>query len=120
MNETRREALAAQAPAHLRDLSALPRRAARDDSACPRAQRRPDHDDLLAHAPEAARRRDREDLRMTKQSGRRRVMATPRRSDRPGLLLWLHTTVKLRSRLLTERGAAPEERTVRPEDTLRA
>jgi len=46
----RREALAAQAPAHLRDLSALPRRAARDDSACPRAQRRPDHDDLLAHA----------------------------------------------------------------------
>ena len=48
-----------------------------------------------------------------------RVMATPRRSDRPGLLLWLNTTVKLRSRLLTERGVAPEEMTVRPEDTLR-
>ena len=47
------------------------------------------------------------------------MMATPRRSDRPGLLLWLNTTVKLRSRLLTERGVAPEEMTVRPEDTLR-
>ena len=58
-----------------------------------------------------------------------RVMATPRRSDRPGLLLWLNTTVKLRSRLLTlERGVgalvaarlACEEMTVTPEDTLRA
>jgi hypothetical protein len=45
-------------------------------------------------------------------------MATPRRSDRPGLLLWLNTTVKLR--LLGERGVAREEMTVRPEDTLRA
>jgi hypothetical protein len=45
-------------------------------------------------------------------------MATPRRSDRPGLLLWLNTAARLR--LLTERGAAREEMTVRPEDTLRA
>jgi hypothetical protein len=42
----------------------------------------------------------------------------PRRSDRPGLLLWLNTAVKLR--LLTERGVAREEMPVRPEDTLRA
>ena len=47
-----------------------------------------------------------------------RVMAPPRRSDRPGLLLWLNTAAKLR--LLTERGVAREEMTVRPEDTLRA
>ena len=48
-------------------------------------------------------------------------MATPRRPDRPGLLLWLNTAVKLRARLLTlERGVAGEEMTVRPEDTLRA
>jgi hypothetical protein len=47
-------------------------------------------------------------------------MATPRRSDRPGLLLWLNTTVKVRARLLTlERAVAGEEMTVRPEDTLR-
>jgi hypothetical protein len=45
-------------------------------------------------------------------------MATPRRPDRPKLLLWLNTAAKLR--LLTERGAAREEMTVRPEDTLRA
>jgi len=44
-------------------------------------------------------------------------MATTRRSDRPGLLLWLNTAAKLR--LLTERGVAREEMTVRPEDTLR-
>ena len=48
-------------------------------------------------------------------------MATSRRPDRPGLLLWLNTAVKLRARLLTlERGVAGEEMTVRPEDTLRA
>jgi hypothetical protein len=48
-------------------------------------------------------------------------VATPRRPDRPGLLLWLNTAVKLRARLLTlERGVAGEEMTVRPEDTLRA
>jgi hypothetical protein len=45
-------------------------------------------------------------------------MAPPRRSDRPGLLLWLNTAAKLR--LLTERGVVREEMTVRPEDTLRA
>jgi hypothetical protein len=45
-------------------------------------------------------------------------MPPPRRSDRPGLLLWLNTAAKLR--LLTERGVAREEMTVRPEDTLRA
>ena len=46
---------------------------------------------------------------------------TPRkRSDRPGLLLWLNTAARLRARLLTlERGMAREEMTVRPEDTLR-
>jgi hypothetical protein len=54
-------------------------------------------------------------------TNRRRVMATPRRSDRPGLLLWLNTAAKLRASLLTsERGMAGEEMTVRPEDTLRA
>jgi len=37
-----------------------------------------------------------------------------------GLLLWINTTVKLRSRLLTERGMAREEMTVSQEDTLRA
>ena len=46
-------------------------------------------------------------------------MATPRRSDRPGLLLWLNTTVKVRALRLTERGVAREEMTVTPEDTLR-
>jgi hypothetical protein len=46
-------------------------------------------------------------------------MATPRRSDRPGLLLWLNTAARLRNRLLTLE-AAGEEMTVRPEDTLRA
>jgi hypothetical protein len=46
-------------------------------------------------------------------------MATPRRSDRPGLLLWLNTTVKIRARL-ARRLMAFEEMTVRPEDTLRA
>ena len=46
------------------------------------------------------------------------MIATPRRPDRPKLLLWLNTAAKLR--LLTERGVAREEMTVRPEDTLRA
>ena len=45
-------------------------------------------------------------------------MATRRRSDRPGLLLWLNTTVKIRARL-AERGGDREEMTVTPEDTLR-
>ena len=46
-------------------------------------------------------------------------MATPRRRPaRPGLLLWLNAAAKLR--LLTERGVAREEMTVRPEDTLHA
>jgi hypothetical protein len=48
-------------------------------------------------------------------------MAAPRRSDRPGLLLWLNTAARLRARLLTlECGMAGEEMTIRPEDTLRA
>lgn len=48
-------------------------------------------------------------------------MATPPRSDRPGLLLWLNTASKLRARLLTlESRMAGEEITVTPEDTLRA
>jgi hypothetical protein len=47
-------------------------------------------------------------------------MAASRRSDRPGLLLWLNTTVKLRARLIAERGVARDEMTVTPEDTLRA
>jgi hypothetical protein len=47
-------------------------------------------------------------------------MATPRRPDRPGLLLWLNTAARLRARLLSERGGAREEMTVTPEDTLRA
>ena len=46
------------------------------------------------------------------------MMATARRPDRPKLLLWLNTAAKLR--LLTERGVAREEMTVRPEDTLHA
>ena len=46
-------------------------------------------------------------------------LRTTRRSDRPGLLLWFNTAARLRARL-TERGAAREEMTVRPEDTLRA
>ena len=48
------------------------------------------------------------------------VMATPRRSDRLGLLLWVNTAARLRARLRAERGVAREEMTVRPEDTLRA
>ena len=49
------------------------------------------------------------------------MATTPRRSDRPGLLLWLNTAAKLRASLLTsERGMAGEEMTVRPEDTLGA
>lgn len=48
------------------------------------------------------------------------MIATPRRSDRPGLLHCLNTTVKPRARLIAERGVAREEMTVRPEDTLRA
>ena len=46
-------------------------------------------------------------------------MAAPRRSDRPGLLLWLNTAARLRARF-AQRGVAREEMTVRPEDTLRA
>jgi hypothetical protein len=46
-------------------------------------------------------------------------MATRRRSDRPGLLLWLNTAATVRARRLTLEVAA-EEMTVRPEDTLRA
>ena len=46
-------------------------------------------------------------------------MATRRRSDRPGLLLWFNTASELRARLLTlERRMAGEEMTVTPEDTL--
>ena len=47
-------------------------------------------------------------------------MATTRRFDRPGLLLWLNTTVKSRARRLAERRGTREEMMVRPEDTLRA
>lgn len=47
-------------------------------------------------------------------------MATPRRPDRLGLLLWLNTTMNLRARLRGERGVAREDLTVTPEDTLRA
>ena len=48
-------------------------------------------------------------------------MSAPRRPDRPKLLLWLNTAVKLRARLLTlERGVVSDEITVTPEDTLRA
>ena len=46
-------------------------------------------------------------------------MVPPRRPDRPGLLLWLNTTVKIRARL-ARRLMAFEEMTVRPEDTLGA
>ena len=46
-------------------------------------------------------------------------MAAPRRSDRPGLLLWLNTVATIRARRLTLE-VAGEEMTVRPEDTLRA
>jgi hypothetical protein len=47
-------------------------------------------------------------------------MATRRRPDRPGLLLSFNTGATLRARLLmSERGMAGEEMTVRPEDTLR-
>jgi hypothetical protein len=45
-------------------------------------------------------------------------MAAMRRSNRPGLLLWLNTAARLRARL-AERGVAREEMRVRPEDTLR-
>jgi hypothetical protein len=44
------------------------------------------------------------------------MATTIRRADRPKLLLWLNTAATLR--LLTERGVAREEMTVRPEDTL--
>jgi len=48
-------------------------------------------------------------------------MAVPRRPDRPKLLLWVNTAVKLRAPLLmSERGVVGEEITVRPEDTLGA
>jgi hypothetical protein len=48
-------------------------------------------------------------------------MAAPRRPDRPQVLLWLNTAVKLRAPLLTsKRRVASEEITVRPEDTLGA
>jgi hypothetical protein len=57
--------------------------------------------------------------RVAGETNRRRVMATTRRSDRPGLLLWLNTTVRIRARL-AERLMAFEEMTVRPEDTLLA
>ena len=46
-------------------------------------------------------------------------MATSRRSDRPGLLLWLNTAARLRARLLASE-VPGEEMTVKPEDTLRA
>ena len=53
--------------------------------------------------------------------GAKHAMTPRRRSDRPGLLLWLNRTAKLRARPLTlERGGSGEEMTVRPEDTLRA
>jgi hypothetical protein len=47
-------------------------------------------------------------------------MVTPQRSERPGLLLWLNTTVKILASLLAHRRLAREEMTVRPEDTLSA
>ena len=47
------------------------------------------------------------------------MATTRRRSDRPGLLLWLNTAERLRACQLTLEVAA-EEMTVRPEDTLRA
>jgi hypothetical protein len=48
-------------------------------------------------------------------------MAAPRRPDRPQVLLWLNSAVKLRARLLRlERRVVGEEITVRPEDTLGA
>jgi len=46
-------------------------------------------------------------------------MVAPRRSDRPGLLLWLNTATTVRARLLTLEVVA-EEMTTTPEDTLRA
>jgi hypothetical protein len=58
---------------------------------------------------------------MEEMMGARKAMTPRRRSDRPGLLLWLNTTAQLRARLLAlERGMAGEEMTVSPEDTLRA
>jgi len=46
-------------------------------------------------------------------------MVAPRRSDRPGLLLWFNTATTVRARLLTLEVVA-EEMTTTPEDTLRA
>jgi hypothetical protein len=43
------------------------------------------------------------------------TMATTRRPDRPKLLLWLSTKLRLH----TEHGVAREKMTVGPEDTLR-
>jgi hypothetical protein len=71
---------------------------------------------IWCNVPRAA---DHQSVRQGRRDGRR-AMTTPRRSDRPGLLLWLNTAATVRTRLLTERGAAREEMTVRPEDTLRA
>jgi hypothetical protein len=51
--------------------------------------------------------------------GERRAMTPRKRSDRPGLLLWLNTAATVRARRLTLE-VAGEEMTVRPEDTLRA
>jgi hypothetical protein len=67
-----------------------------------------------------ARRGDGVYRRLERLGEGQRMMATPRRFDRPGLLLWLNTTVKIRACLLAERRVAREEMTVRPEDTLRA
>jgi hypothetical protein len=48
-------------------------------------------------------------------------MAAAHLPNRPKILLWLNTAVKLRAPLLTlERGVVGEEITIRPEDTLRA
>jgi hypothetical protein len=48
-------------------------------------------------------------------------MAAAHLPDRPKVLLWLNTAMKLRTSLLTlERPVVGEEITVRPEDTLRA
>ena len=46
-------------------------------------------------------------------------MATTRRPDRPGLLLWLNTAATVRARRFTLE-VASEDMTVMPEDTLRA
>lgn len=47
-------------------------------------------------------------------------MAAAHRPDRPKVLLWLNTAVRLRALLTLERGVVSEEITVRPEDALRA